>query len=57
MTFPVNLTLTYYFETMLLPRDVKSPRLCYVNKDGGGVNDISCKPNFDLLFSNVVIVT
>jgi len=49
MTFPLNLTLTcYYFET-LLSRDVNSPMLCYVNKDGGGVNDLSCKPHFDLL--------
>jgi len=34
MTFPVNLTLTcYYFETLLLSRDVNSPRLCYVNNE------------------------
>jgi len=46
MTSTVNLTLTYYFETLL--RDVNSPRLCYV-KDGGGVNDLFCKPNSDLL--------
>jgi len=51
MTFPVNLTLTcYYFDTLLLSRDVNSPRLCSVNKYGGGVNDLPCKPNFDLLF-------
>ena len=51
----LNLTLTcYYFETLLLSRDVNSPRLCYVNKDGGGVNDLSCKPNFDLLLSRDV---
>jgi len=38
MTFPFNLTLTcYYFETLLLSRDVNSPRRCYVNKDCGGV--------------------
>jgi len=49
MTFSVNLTLTYYFETFLLSRDINSPRLCYVNKDGGGVNDLPCKPNIDLL--------
>ena len=48
MTFPVNLTITYYFATLLLSRDVNSPRLCYVNKDGGGVNDLPRKPNFDL---------
>jgi hypothetical protein len=52
MTFKFNLTLTcYYFETLLLSGDVNTPRLCYVNKDGGGVNDLSCKPNFHLLFS------
>jgi len=50
MTFPLNLTLTYYFETLLLSRDVNSPSRCDVNKDGGGVNDLPCKPNFDLLF-------
>jgi len=33
MTFPVNLTLTYYFQTLLLSRDVNSPRLCYVNNE------------------------
>jgi len=32
MTFLVNLTLTYYFETLLLSRDVNSPRRCYVHK-------------------------
>jgi len=48
MTFHLNLNLTYYFET-LLSRDVNSPRRCYVNKDDGGVNDLPCKPNFDLL--------
>jgi len=37
MNFSVNLTLTYYFETLLLSRDVNSPRQCYVNKDGWGV--------------------
>jgi len=57
MTFPLNLTLTcYYFET-LLSRDVNIPRRCDVKKDGGGVNDLSSKPNIDLLFWNVVIVT
>jgi len=50
MTFPVNLILTYYFETLLLSSDVNSPRRCYVNKDGGGMNNLPCKPNFDLLF-------
>jgi hypothetical protein len=25
MTFPLNLTLTYYFETLLLSRDVNTP--------------------------------
>ena len=44
MTFPLNLTITYYFETLLLSRDVNSSRRCYVNKDGGGVNDLFCKP-------------
>jgi len=34
---------------LLLSRDVNSPRLCYVNKDGGGVNDLASKPNFDLV--------
>jgi hypothetical protein len=33
MTFPLNLTLTYYFETLLLSRDVNSPRRCYVNNE------------------------
>jgi len=51
MTFPLNLTLTcYYFETLLLSRDVCTPRRCYVNKDGGGVNELPSKPNSDLLF-------
>ena len=36
MTFPLNLTLTYYFETLLLSRDVNSPRRCYVN------NEVEC---------------
>jgi len=55
MTFPVNLTLTcYYFETFVISRDVNSPRLCYDNKDGGGVNDLSCKPNYVLLLSRGV---
>ena len=40
MTFPLNLTLTYYFETVL-SRDVNTPRRCDVNKDGGGVNDLT----------------
>jgi hypothetical protein len=32
MTFPVNLTLTcYYFQNLLLSRDVNSSRRCYVN--------------------------
>ena len=35
---------------LLWSRDVNSPRLCYVNKDGGGVNDLSCKLNFQLVF-------
>jgi len=34
---------------LLLSRDVNSPKLCYVNKDGGVVNDFPCKPNSDLL--------
>ena len=46
-----NLILTcYYFETLLLLRDVNIPRRCYVNKDGGQLNDLPCKPNFELLF-------
>jgi len=48
MTFPFNLTLTYYFET-LLSRDVNTPRRCYVNKEGGEVNDLPFKPKLDLL--------
>jgi len=37
MTFSLNLTLTcYYFETLLLSRDVNSLWPYYVNKDGGG---------------------
>ena len=39
---------------LLLSRVVNSPRLCYVNKDDGGVNDLACKPNFDLLLSRGV---
>jgi hypothetical protein len=39
---------------LLLSRGVNSPRLCYFNKDGGGVNDLPCKPNFDLLLSRGV---
>jgi len=57
MTFHFNLTLTYYFETLLLSRDVNSPRRCYVNKYGGGVNDLPCKSNFNLLLFWYVIVT
>jgi len=34
---------------LLLSRGVNSPRLRYVNKDGGGVTDLACKPNFNLL--------
>ena len=49
MTFTVNLSLTYYFETLLLSHDVKRHRLFCVNKDGGGVNELSCEPNFGLL--------
>ena len=42
MTFPLNLTLTcYYFETLLMSRDVNTPRRCDVNKDGRGVNDLA----------------
>ena len=37
-----------------LSRGVNSPRLCFVNKDGGGVNDLPCKPKFDLLLSRGV---
>ena len=33
MTFPLNLTLTCYFETLLLSCDVNSPRRCYVNNE------------------------
>jgi len=32
MPFPVNLTLSYYFET-LLSRDVNCPGRCYVNNE------------------------
>jgi len=32
-----------------LSRDVNSPRRCYVNKVGGGVNDLPYSQNFDLL--------
>jgi len=32
MTFPENLTLTYYFK-LLLSRGVNSPRLRYVNNE------------------------
>jgi hypothetical protein len=39
---------------LLWSRDVNSHRLCFVNKDGGGVNDLACKPNFDLLLSRDV---
>jgi len=48
MTFPLNLTLTCYCHVMYTALG------CYVNKDGGGVNDLSCKPNFDLLLSRGV---
>jgi hypothetical protein len=34
---------------LLLSRGVNSPGLCYVNKDGGGVNVLACKSNVDLL--------
>ena len=49
MTFPLNLTSTCYYFGTLLSRDVNSPRLYYVNKDGGGVNDLSCKSNFQIV--------
>ena len=39
---------------LLLSRGVNSPRLCYVNKDGVGVNDLPCKPNSNLLLSRDV---
>jgi len=32
MTFVRNLSLTYYFETLLL-REVDSPRRCYINSE------------------------
>ena len=48
MTSTVNLT------DLLLSYGVNSPRLCFVNQDGGGVNDLHCKPNFDLLLSRDV---
>jgi len=32
MTLLLNLTLAYYFET-LLSRDINSPRRCYVNNE------------------------
>ena len=34
---------------LLLSRGVNSPRLCYVNKDGGGVKDLFRKLNFELV--------
>jgi hypothetical protein len=49
LTFTLNLTLTYYFEALLLSHDVTSLRLCNVNKDSGGVNDPTPIPNFNLL--------
>jgi len=39
MTFPLNPTMTYSFET--LSRDVNTPRRCDVNKDGEEDNDLS----------------
>jgi len=44
-----NFELVIILKLLLLSRDVNNPRLCYVNKDGGGVNDLHCKPKFDLL--------
>ena len=55
MTFPVNLTLTYYFETLLLFRDVNSPRLCYVNNDGGGVNDLALNLNLTCYYFETLL--
>jgi len=49
-----NFELVIILKCLLLSRDVNSPRLCYVNKDGGGVNDLPCKPNSDLLLSRGV---
>jgi len=53
----LNLTLTYYFETLLLSRDVNSPRRCYVNKDDGGVNSFPSKPNVDLLLFETLLLS
>jgi len=33
MTFRINLTMTYYFETFLFSSNVNSPRRCYVNNE------------------------
>jgi len=59
MTFPVNLMVTcYYFETLLMSRDVNNPMRLYVNKDGRGVNDLPSKPNFNMsLFTNLDLPT
>ena len=49
-----NFELVIILKLLLLSRGVNSPRLCYVNKDGGGVNDLPCKPNYYLLLSRDV---
>jgi len=46
LSFKPNFKLYYYFEALLLSRDVKTSRRCDVKKDGGGVNDLPSKPNF-----------
>jgi len=33
MTFPINLTLSYYIETLLFSRDVNIARQYYVNNE------------------------
>jgi len=42
---------------LLLSRDVNNPRRCYVNKDGGGVNDLPLNLTFICYFETFVIVT
>ena len=47
--------LVIILKLLLLSRDVNSPRLCYVNKDGGGVNDLASKPNFELIILKLLL--
>jgi len=55
MTFPVNLTLTCYYSETLLLHDVNSPRLCYVNNDGGGVNDLALNLNLTCYYFETLL--